>query len=73
MLQSNSALGPEGHCNNIVVSCVFHVYGFWTSTMGRGQAHVGACGQGEGKKSQFSCGRHKWMTLYGQGLGQGLF
>ena len=28
-----------------------------------GQAHVDACGHGEGgQTSQFSCGRHKWMT-----------
>src|SRR6218665_3031747 len=27
-----------------------------------GQAHIDACGQREGSKPRFSCGRHKWMT-----------
>ena len=36
----------------------------WTSTIGEGvKAHVDAFGQeGGGPKSQFLCGRHKWMT-----------
>ena len=28
--------------------CAFHVDGLWTSTRGRGQAHVDACGSGRG-------------------------
>ena len=28
---------------------------------GRGS---GSCGQGEGLKTRFSCGRHKWMAPY---------
>src|SRR6218665_1866144 len=42
--------------------CVFHVDRVWTSTRGRGPAHVDACGQGRGIKNLIFCGRHKWMA-----------
>jgi len=42
--------------------CVFHVDSVWTSTRGRGPAHVDACGQGEGVKTLIFCGRHKLKT-----------
>jgi len=57
-----SALGQEGHCTSpfkraMCISCRPHV-----DVHKGGLAHVDACGQEGGQKSDF--GRHKWMAPY---------
>src|SRR6218665_3929980 len=43
--------------------CVYYMsIELWTSTRGRGPAHVDACGQGDGGQKPHFCGRHKWMA-----------